>query len=254
MDRTLEDSDGKLLRQRLVGLAVLLALAFLLSLLLPGAPTPEEGEPSTTVSLTGEQRLTEADAVPPPDDLPIGPIAPIGPMEPIGSIGPTAETLPPADAEVEISDVETSAVPPPPAPPPAAALKLTPRVATDKRPQDVAEPRPAPARPAAQAVVTPRPKLAESVAPPAPSGAATGTVWYVQIGSYSAAGSAQTVVALLRKLGVSATITRITGKKGNALDRVRAGPYASEAAAKAAHARIARNGYPQSQIVQEPSR
>jgi len=240
-------------RQRLVGLAVLLVLVFLLSLLLPGKPTPEEAEPSTTVSITGEQLLTEADAVPPPDDLPPEPITDAG-----------AESLPPAEATVAISDVGSAVEPelpqPKPAPaPPSTALKLTPKVGAS-RSQDVAEPKPSakpsPAKPPVVATVTPRPKLAESVAkppPPAPKTAAPAAGWYVQVGSFSEAGSAQTIVTLLKKIGVSASVTRIKGVKGNPLNRVRAGPYASEAAAKSAHAKIAKNGYPQSRIVQEPS-
>lgn len=234
-----------MLRQRLVGLAVLLVLVFLLSLLLPGKPTPEETEPSTTVSITGEQLLTEADAVPPPDDLPPEPIP---------------ETLPPAEPTVAISDIGNLADPEPAS---STSLKLTPNVGAT-RSQDVAEPKPSakspgksPAKPPEVAPVTPKPKLAESVAkaPPSP---ATKTPepaagWYVQIGSFSAAGSAQTIVTLLKKIGVSASVTRIKGVKGNPLNRVRAGPYTSEAAAKAAHAKISKNGYPQSRIVQEPS-
>ena len=97
-------------RQRLVGLAVLLVLVFLLSLLLPGKPRPEEAEPSTTVSITGEQLLTEADAVPPPDDLPPEPIP---------------ETLPQVEATVAISDVGSAAEPEPAAPEPAPAAPST---------------------------------------------------------------------------------------------------------------------------------
>lgn len=256
-----------LLRQRLVGLAVLLVLVFLLSLLLPGKPDSSEAEPSTTVSINGEQVLTEADAVPPPDDLL---------PEPIDAAG--SEAPPPADAPVAISDVASLAEPdatpgtakPAPAAP-SAALKLSPKVGVH-RGQDVAEPKPAakstdkpveklPAKPAdkpadkppAVAAVTPKPKLAESVTKAPAKAAEAAAGWYVQIGSFSDAGSAQTIVTLLKKLGVPAGITRIKGVKGNPLNRVRAGPYASEAAAKAAHARIAKNGYPQSRIVQEPS-
>ncbi len=230
-----------MLRQRLVGLAVLLAAVFLLSLLLPGAPAPDPATPSTTVSLAGEQLLTEADAVPPPDDLPPEPVP---------------ESLPPAEAAVVISDVGSLTEParPESPPPPPAVLKLAPKVAANKRPQDIAEPRPG-ARPPPAATITPKPKLAESVtkATPPPA-AASAAGWYVQVGSFSDAGSAQTIVTLLKKLGVSAAVTRITGNKGNPLNRVRAGPYPSEAAARTAHARIAKNGYPQSRIVQEPSR
>lgn len=239
------DMMNGLLRQRMVGLAVLLVLVFLLSLLLPDTPKPEEAEPSTTVSITGEQVLTEADAVPPPDDMPPEPIA---------------DALPPAEPSVAIADVEASAAPAPPPPAPAASpapsagLKLAPNVGAHRQ-QDTVEPKPLP-KPKAPVVaaVVPKPKLAESVSKPPPISPPPAAGWYVQIGSFSDAGSAETIVTLLKKIGVSAAITRVTGVKGNPLNRVRAGPYAGEAAAKTAHAKIAKNGYPQSRIVQEPSR
>ena len=95
-----------LLRQRLVGLAVLLAAAFLLSLLLPGAPQPDEAEPTTTVSITGEEQLTEADAVPPPDDL---------------LPEPVDDSLPAVEPSVTIADVEVASEAPPVSSAPAAA-------------------------------------------------------------------------------------------------------------------------------------
>lgn len=248
-----------LLRQRLVGLAVLLAATFLLSLLLPGTPQPSEAEPTTTVSITGEEQLTEADAVPPPDDmLP----------EPVDGSLPTVEP------SVAIADVEAAAELPPAAPVPAVTPvpapttvhpaegpKTAPKIGIH-RAQDVVEPRPsAKPKPAEitpppapkPAETAPKPKLAES-APVPPKSAAPAAGWYVQIGSFSDAGSAETIVTLLKKLDVKAAITRITGVNGKPLNRVRAGPFASEAAAKAAHDKIARNGYPQARIVQESGR
>lgn len=247
-----------LLRQRLVGLAVLLAAAFLLSLLLPGAPQPDEAEPTTTVSITGEEQLTEADAVPPPDDL---------------LPEPVDDSLPAVEPSVTIADVEAATEAPPVSSAPAAAPTAAPvpahPVETPKtapkigvhRAQDVIEPRPSAKPKPAEITPTapkpveaaPKPKLAESA--PTPTKEATPAAgWYVQIGSFSDAGSAETIVTLLKKLDVKAAITRINGAKGKPLNRVRAGPYGSEAAAKAAHDKIARNGYPQARIVQEPGR
>ncbi len=246
-----------LLRQRLVGLAVLLAAAFLLSLLLPGAPQPDEAEPTTTVSITGEEQLTEADAVPPPDDL---------------LPEPVDDSLPAVEPSVTIADVEAATEAPPvssapaneptaPVPAhPAETPKAAPKIGVH-RAQDVVEPRPS-AKPKPTEIAPPAPKpveaapkakLAESVLP-LPKEATPAAGWYVQIGSFSDAGSAETIVTLLKKLDVKATITRINGAKGKPLNRVRAGPYGSEAAAKAAHDKIARNGYPQARIVQESGR
>ena len=115
---------NEVLRQRLVGLAVVLLLVFLLSLLLPGKPPAEALLPATTVSLTGET-LTEADAVPPPDDL----------------LPEATPEAPPVDSSVAISALADAAgegapaAPPESAAPPsnpsqAAGLKLAPKVDT----------------------------------------------------------------------------------------------------------------------------
>lgn len=230
---------NEVLRQRLVGLAVVLLLVFLLSLLLPGKPPAEALMPATTVSLTGET-LTEADAVPPPDDL----------------LPEATPEAPPVDSSVAISALADAAgegapaAPPESAPPPsnpsqAAGLKLAPKVDTAvltppvEKPKEVTAPKP---------VKPPTPKLAESVAnaPSVPG-------WYVQVGSYSKLDSAKTVVTLLGKLGLRVAMTKITGVKGQPLNRVRAGPYDSEAAARAAQAKVAKNGYPQARVVREPA-
>lgn len=223
---------NEVLRQRLVGLAVLLLAVFLLSLLLPGQPAPEDRLPVTTVTLSGET-LTEADAVPPPDDvLP----------------EPASAEVPPADSAVAISALsepaaEPEVVEPAAERPSTPTLKLAPKV---EAPSTAAT---AAAKPVPKtAPITPEPKLSERVAnaPPVPG-------WYVQVGSYSQLGSAKTVVTLLGKLGLKMAMTRITGVKGQPLNRVRAGPYDSEAAARSALAKIASSGYPQARIVREPA-
>jgi DedD protein len=231
---------NEVLRQRLVGLAVLLLLVFLLSLLLPGKPPAEERLPATTVSLTGET-LTEADAVPPPDDLPpeAAPEAP--PVDSAVAISALSDS----SAEVAPAPPPESAPSPPSNPGPAAGLKLAPKVETAGLTPPLQKPK---AETVPKPVKPPTPKLAESVAnaPPVPG-------WYVQVGSYSKLDSAKTVVTLLNKLGLRVAMTRITGVKGQPLNRVRAGPYDSEASARAAQAKVAKNGYPQARVVREPS-
>lgn len=227
---------NEVLRQRMVGLAVLLLVVFLLSLLLPEQPKPEQRVPAVTVSLSGET-LTEADAVPPPDDLP-----------PESAEEPATVDSDVVIAAVESGDTETPEVVEP-APTPGQ-LKLDPSVDVSKADRPLPAPTvPLPPPRAAPEALKSAPKLSDPVvtAPPAPG-------WYVQVGSYSKLGSAQTVVTLLGKLGVKAAITPITGVKGQPLNRVRAGPYSSEAAARSAQAKVARNGYPQSRLVREPSR
>lgn len=224
---------NEVLRQRLIGLTVLLLAVFLLSLLLPGQPASEDRLPVTTVTLSGET-LTEADAVPPPDDvLP----------------EPASAEVPPADSGVAISALDEPPAPEPEVAAPAVvrsgapALKLAPKVEPNvAAPTAAAKPVPK------TAPVKPEPKLTERVAnaPPVPG-------WYVQVGSYSQLGSARTVVTLLGKLGLRMAMTRITGVKGQPLNRVRAGPYDSEAAARTALATVTKNGYPQARVVREPA-
>lgn len=221
---------NEVFRRRLIGLAVLLSLAFLLSLLLPGAPARNELEPSTTVSLSGESlQVTEADAVPPPDDY-TSPESAANPDEPPGD-------------EVAISDLNNDEADA------ASAPKPAPEVAKPAVPKPAAKP-PAP-------VVVPKPKPAEALAsPPKPATvdkpAAAG--WYVQIGSFAEAGTATTIVNLIGKQGHHGLISKITGANGKTLHRVRAGPYSSEAAARSAQARLATQGYPQTRVVSEASR
>ena len=249
---------NEVFRRRLVGFAVLLMLLFVLSLLLPGAPTPEESLPSETISLKAPLPVSQAAS---PTDAGLAAAQDPAAREPV--------------AEVAISDVERSAstsqrVEPPatsdPAPAPAPArnaeLKLSPKVTP-------APPKPAPAPPVTkpspkpEATVAPKPKLAESVAKPLqpvdkstpkPAGKPAAAGWYVQIGSYSDAGKASTIVSLLQKIGYRAESSKIVNAQGKTLHRVRLGPYPSESAAKAAQLKVGKQGYPQTRLAQEGAR
>lgn len=241
---------NEVFRRRLVGLAVLLVLLFLMSLLLPGAPAREELEPSTTVSLSGEVlQVSEADAVPPSDDF-TGSESP----PPAGGARPVAE--PP---QIAISDLSSPAteVADSDRKPGQRSAPVPPKAAQ-------AAPVPAPKAPAARATV-------EAPVPPAPAAKAKpksptaaeshpagpempgAPTWYVQIGSFSEQGTASTIASLIRKQGYRGEVSRITGAKGKTLHRVRAGPYPSEVAARSAQARISTQGYPQARVVAEAS-
>ncbi len=233
--------------RRLVGLAVLLALVFLLSLLLPGTPAREEIEPSTTISLSGEPlQVTEADAVPPPDDY----TRDDGTA--VAESGIRVDKPASAAPEIPISDLSGSEAAVATEPPPQLS-------AAAKSPAPIEAVKSAGALPATKPpvqVVTPLPKLSESLAKP-PRPAADNSIagtWYVQIGSFSELGTATTIVSLIRKQGYRGEVSKISGAKGKTLHRVRAGPYPSEAAARSAQARIATQGYPQARVVSEASR
>lgn len=241
---------NEVFRRRLVGLAVLLVLLFLLSLLLPGAPAREELEPSTTVSLSGEVlQVSEADAVPPSDDF-AGSESPVS----AGSAGPSAEA-----PQVAISDLSSPAAEaadsdgdpeqrPAPAPPKAAQLAPVPVPKAPAARTAVEAPPPA----IAAATAKPKSPIAPESRPAGPDKPSAPT-WYVQIGSFSEQGTASTIASLIRKQGYRGEVSRVTGAKGKTLYRVRAGPYPSEVAARSAQARISTQGYPQARVVAEAS-
>jgi cell division septation protein DedD len=240
---------NEVFRRRLVGLAVLLVLLFLLSLVLPGTPAREELEPSTTVSLSGEVlQVSEADAVPPSDDF----TASESPV-------PAARARPAAEApQVEISDLSSpvaeaadSEQRPSPAPPKAAQATPVPAPKAPTARAAVESPAP-PAPPAPAATAKPKSPTA-SESRPAGLDKPGATTWYVQIGSISEQGTASTIASLIRKQGYRGEVSRITGAKGKTLHRVRAGPYPSEVAARSAQARISTQGYPQARVVAEAS-
>lgn len=247
---------NEVFRRRLVGLAVLLVLLFVLSLLLPGAPTPEESLPSETISLKAPLPASQAGAT--SETPPVATDAPAA-REPVAEVAISDVERPPSSS----ARVEPAARPEPAPPAPKnAELKLSPKVTP-------APPKPAPAPPVTkpspkpEATVAPKPRLAELVAkPPKPADKATPkpadkpavSGWYVQVGSYSDAGKASTIVSLLQKIGYRAESSKIVNAQGKTLHRVRLGPYPSEAAAKAAQDKVARQGYPQTRLAQEGGR
>ncbi|MDP3295748.1 MAG: SPOR domain-containing protein [Nevskia sp.] len=226
---------NEVFRRRLIGLAVLLTLAFLLSLLLPGAPTRDEVEPSTSVSLSGESlQVTEADAVPPPDDY-------TSPQPPPDSQADAAASGAPSSADdVAISDMSST--------------EADASGSADKPAPAVSKPAPAAKPPAS--VATPKPKPATVLASPTKPVPADKPAagWYVQIGSFAEAGSATTIVSLIGKQGHRGQISKITGANGKTLHRIRAGPYPTEAAARSAQVWLATQGYRQTRVVSEASR
>jgi cell division protein FtsN len=100
------------------------------------------------------------------------------------------------------------------------------------------------------------PRLATTVqAPPPPSApvttAAQAKLWYVQIGSFSDQGNAQTTQNLLQNIGYRGESQQTTGAGGNILYRVRLGPFPSEAVAQQALDKVTHQGYPQARVLSE---
>lgn len=144
---------------------------------------------------------------------------------------------------------------------PAPVLKLSQTLPSPSA--KVPAPAPAPATKAAKPTppplppvppVPPVPRLATSVqAPPPPVAAGQARLWYVQIGSFADQGNAQTTLNLLQNIGFHGESKAITGSAGNALYRVRLGPFPSEAVAQQAFAKVSHQGYPQARVLSEAS-
>ena len=197
------------LKQRLLGAAVLIALAVIFVPMLISGSAPQKSAETETSTL----------AIPPQPDrefqtrvLPVDPAA----------TNPTAPAAapPPTSSPDTIATVDTATAPKPE--PPAAPAPE--QVATATPPKPVAA-TPEPQKPApAQA------------AKPMPGQAANGR-YYVNLGVYASSKNAQDLVANLKKGGFPAS-SEASEYQGKPAERVRVGPFADRAAAEAARLRI----------------
>lgn len=190
------------LKQRLLGAAVLIALAVIFVPMFMSDSAPRKSAEMETTNL----------AIPPAPDrefqqrvLPVEPAPAAGaPSAPATSPEPVAETAPALPEPVS----------PPAATPPAS------------------EAAPAATSPAPVGA-TPPPAAAK---PPAP-GTAADTRYFVHLGVYAEVANATELAASLKKGGQPA-FTEPTRYQGKPAARVRVGPYASRAAAESARLRI----------------
>lgn len=199
------------LKQRLLGAAVLIALAVIFVPMFMSGSAPQRSAEMETSSL----------AIPPAPDrefqtrvLPVAPAAD----------APAAAAAPADDGRVATVDTATAPKPaespqpaaPAPAPVPAAPVaKTTPAPAAAPTPAAAAEP--------------------ES-SKPAPGQAADGK-YFVHLGVYTATKNADELVAGLKKGGYPA-FAESSSYQGKPASRVRVGPFADRAAAEAARVRI----------------
>lgn len=266
------------LKRRLIGLAVLLVLAFALSLLLPHSwpESGEQGVPSATVPLAVNPGAN--DGTNPPQaaasETPAGQPSAASPAPvagnaseptPVSAIDSSAPPLPPAPApkpaaapppampKPEVSQAKP-APPKPVTPPPAPPVTHKPSLAQAK-PAPVAAPPPAPApKPAPAPSIAP--KMVTSIQAPPPAAAASsaaGRTWFVQIGSFADQGNAQTTLNLLQNIGYRGESQPINNAAGKTLYRVRLGPFPSEGAGQQALAKVTHQGYPQARLLSEES-
>jgi DedD protein len=200
------------LKQRLLGAAVLIALAVIFVPMLMSGSAPRKSAELETTNLAIPQQPDHEfqQRVLPVDSTATTPSTPVSP--------------PPSPAPDKIVAVDTATAPAPttaPAPvtPSSALAKATPAAA----------PKPGPAPIAAAAPVTEAPR-------PSPGQAANGH-YFVHLGVYSATKNAGELVASLKKDGFPA-FTEASEFQGKPAERVRVGPFADRAAAEAARLRI----------------
>jgi len=191
------------IQRRLVGLVVLLAGVFLLSLLLRNVAQSPEVLPSVVIPLgqagSSESR-SKLDA------------EPAGVVQQPESAESEASTLP------SNSEVPSARLPEPQTPAAAALLKTPekskPRVDATQQKPAVAAAKPAPAKPAAT-----KPEASAR--------------WFVAVGAYKDPMAAQAIANRVKLAGFKADVSAVTVNKDK-LQRVRAGPFATKTAAESA--------------------
>lgn len=205
------------LKQRLLGAAVLVALAIIFLPMLfggPSAPPPSDALPM---------------------DVPAAPDRPLQTREIPLTLPQTPAAMPasPTDtgdsgrlATVDVASSAPREVPEDDAPPPAAA---TPVAATPKPPEAKRPAAPVAARPQPAAPVASTPSTAATASTPA------GGRYVVNLGSYGNAASAKTLLDGLTRGGVKAYAETIQ-LDGKPATRLRAGPFASKLEAESAAA------------------
>lgn len=196
---------GTVIQRRLVGLIVLLVGVFLVSLLLRNATPSSEALPSVVIPL-GSQAGIEPRTN--PADEPEVPPAPRG--ETLASAAAPVEA--PAATLPDTAEEKPAAV--------EAAVAEKPKPKTQAvTPKASAADKPAIAKPAA-----PKPSITR------PDGPAR---WFVAVGAYKDPMAAQAIANRVKLAGFKAEVSAVTVNKDK-LQRVRAGPFASEIAAESA--------------------
>ena len=201
------------LKQRLLGAAVLIALAVIFVPMFISGSAPRKSAEIETTSL----------AIPPAPDrefqrrvLPLEP-SPAAPAQVAPTQVASGETLATVDTRTAL--------------PPAVALPAPPSVdATATSPAE-----PAIAKPATPASAEPKPAV---VPKPLPGQAADGR-YFVHLGVYASGRNAQDLVAALKK-GNFPAFAEASEYQGKPAERVRVGPFADRAEAEAARLRIKR--------------
>jgi DedD protein len=202
------------LKQRLLGAAVLIALAVIFVPMFMSGSAPQKSAEMETSSL----------AIPPAPDREFQTrVLPID----SSTTKPTGSATPQPGGD-KIATVDTATAPKPDVlPPPTPAP-------TDSAPAATPTPAAVPTKPVAAA---PPPAAAPAETPkPVPGQAANGR-FFVHLGVYSATKNAEELVATLKKGGFPA-FAEASEYQGKQAERVRVGPFEDRAAAEAARLRI----------------
>ena len=197
------------LKERLVGAAVLVAIAvWLVPWVLDG---PEEGAVAPASSL----QLPSAE-----------------------------EPMPMRTQTLKLGDASEESAPPAPAPAPAAAPPLQPAVATAEPAKDKTA-APSEAQPQAEttlaAAAVPAERPPAAAAPPKPEQQKAVGDWTVQLGSFSEEVNAKRLAQRAGTFGYKAEVSSVRNS-GKTLYRVRVGPQATRAAADAAASALKAHG------------
>ena len=199
------------LKQRLIGAAVLVALAVIFLPMLIGGPEPDAGTSTVPVDVPArdDRRFETRDlTLAPPAPVPAPPAPDAAPVAPEDRVATVDTTGAPARIDaVSGAPVGTQAAPAPQA------------AAPTRRPVSRPTPDPAPAAPPA--------------APPdVPAATASGR-WAVNLGSYANAANANALVAQLRQQRLPAYAEQVA-LNGKSAQRVRLGPFAQRSEAESA--------------------
>jgi len=205
------------LKQRLIGAAVLAALAIIfLPMLLKGPDVREPDAAEVPLSMpaspsqdfeTRELPLTVPDAVPPG-----------------GAVGMAPGSTPPSTPEQPVPD--------------SAVADVAPTTATDAADAVVSAPAPAAAPAAATpvAAVPVKPAVVEAPLPPAEAARVGAGRHVVNVGTFANLANANALASKLRGAGLPVIAERVSLSSGTAM-RLRVGPYATRTSAEAARLR-----------------
>ena len=244
------------LKQRLIGAAVLIALAVIFLPMLVQGPAPDSGVSDLSLHVpdapAGEYVTRDLPLVAPAATGGAGLLATDGDLATVDiATGQPGEALVSEDAAELAAGVETTPLQdgvgapaqalPEPVPTPTADRNTGATAASTARAADAAATRDMPAvqePPAVAGATTPEPPSPEPATPPAPRlpPATAGGDYAVNFGAYGSRGDAGTVVTRLRQENLPAYVeeTRVNGRDAW---RVRIGPYATRAHAETARVR-----------------